>query len=286
MKNCFKLTVVLVFSFLCFLLFPKRASAQVVINEFSQEGSTDWVEIFASEDVDISSWVLYDSASKIATIPVSTSIGPSSSKYYVVDVSNRLNADKDTIKLLKEDESTLVDQVSYGGSGEVCLAGAGGSIARIPDGNSLYDRLLVNTKGLTNGTSVTDPCPTPTPSPTPTPASTSTPTSSPTPTPTSTPTPTPTKKATPKPTVKATPTATPGSEEYVLGLRDEVGNEESPSPEPEEDKESKFPWTSLFFIIPGLGLLGFGGYSFYRQKKGYTNSYEEKNESGQNKENY
>jgi len=84
-----------------------------VINEMSTwETSGDWVELFSPDDVDISGWKLRDSASTIVeTVPQGVSIGPSSSKYYVISAGNRLNRDEDTIRLLMTDDSTLVNEI-------------------------------------------------------------------------------------------------------------------------------------------------------------------------------
>ena len=49
-------------------IFAKGASAQVVINEMSTDGSSDWIELFSSEDIDISGWILKDTTGEVDTI--------------------------------------------------------------------------------------------------------------------------------------------------------------------------------------------------------------------------
>ena len=52
---------VLIFIFI-FLLFPSKTLAQVVINEFSSKGDTEWIELFNSSasSVDLTGWTLSD----------------------------------------------------------------------------------------------------------------------------------------------------------------------------------------------------------------------------------
>lgn len=253
----------LVFVFVFLFVFASKASAQVVINEFSVSppDKYDWVELYSPEVVNISGWKLADETGVFETIPNGKSLGPGI--YYIITKYQRLDNDKDTIYLYDQDDNRK-DVIKYGYPGEVCLPSSDGSIARIPDGGNTYDRLLINTKNQTNGLVVTDPCPTPTPeptntpTPTPTPTHTSTSTSNPTATPTKTPTPTPTKSPTPKPTTTFSPTST--SEELVLGIQN---NTVTPTPTP-EDKiagEKKFPVFPVILI--GAGFLCIAGALFF-----------------------
>jgi hypothetical protein len=215
------LFLILIFSF---FFFPRNVFAQVVINEFSSSTSDDWVELYSSEDVDISGWILRDSASsEVKTLPASIFIGPSSSKFYVIDASNRLNLDTDTVKIFKSDDSTLVDQITYGGDGNICAPNGDQTIGRLPDGTGSFVRFASATKGSENIASV-DPCPTPTPSPSPTTTPTPDPTTAPTttPTPTITSTPVPTKKATPMPTQTVLPSIDPTPQPEVQGVQDSM----------------------------------------------------------------
>lgn len=245
-------------------LLPEISYAQVAVNEFSSYESTgDWVELYAIEDTDISGWILRDTASTVMkTIPQGITIGPTAaSNFYVVEVSNRLNVGGDLIKLLKSDDSTLVDQVSYGDQGGVCAPGSGESIGRYPDANSTIERFSTPTKGGTNNNVSFNSCPTPTPEPTltPTPMPTNTPTpistKTPTPVPTATKTPTPQSTATKSPTPKSTPTSLAESaatgEDLVLGLRNELDSTSSPSSEA-AGTGKKFPVFPVILIVTGF----------------------------------
>ncbi|MCX6704681.1 MAG: hypothetical protein NTZ07_04560 [Candidatus Woesebacteria bacterium] len=257
-------------------IFPQKLSAQVVINEFSSyESSGDWVELYAIEDATISGWILRDTAtSKMATIPQGISIGPSNiSRFYVINVGDRLNRDGDVIKLLKQDDSTLVDQISYGTQGEVCAPGHGQSVGRYPDANATIDRFSSPTQGTSNNNVMLDPCPTPTPSPSLAPATP--PTLSPTSTPakTSTPASTPTRTLTPSQVKSPSPTPAGSPEEMVLG--EEVilprPSATEPSPKSTENPKVKFPLSAIGLIALGMGLISFSVVSIIKSaKKSYT----------------
>lgn len=153
-----------------FLLLPKTTHAQVVINELSTATSSDWIELYSPDDLDISNWIIRDEATTIvATLPPSTSIGPSTSEFLVIEAGNRFNNSGDTIKLLQPDDSTLIDQITYGNSGGVCKPSDSGSIGRYPDANSTIERFSEHTKNTSNGSATLDPCVVPTEVPTNTP---------------------------------------------------------------------------------------------------------------------
>lgn len=240
----------LIFVFVFLFVFASEVSAQVVINEFSPLSSPDWVEVYntSTELADLSVYKLQDAAGN--TLPLSGTILPSG--FATFNWSNRLDNGGDTFSLYKNSDITMT--VTYGGQGNVCLPTSLGSIAWIPDGGNTYDRLFASTKGTTNGTSFTDPCPTPTPeptntpTPTPTPTRTSTATPSPTPAPTKTPstslrtnspTPTPLRSASGQATLKPTPT--PTSEELVLGIQNSVST-----------PGKKFPVFPVILIVAGF----------------------------------
>lgn len=162
--------------FLFLIVLPRQVIAQVVINEFSSATSNDWVELYSDINIDISGWILRDSASSIVkTISQETIIGPSGQvpRYYVIDVGSRLNSDKDKIVLLKSDDSTMVDQISYGSEGEICAPIGNQTIGRSPNGFGAFVRYVLATDWRENNLSQ-DPCPTPTSSPSPSPTSSST----------------------------------------------------------------------------------------------------------------
>ena len=282
------LPTTIIYIIVVLLLFsPAAAHAQVVINEMSTwETSGDWVELFSAEDIDISGWKLRDSASTvIETVPQGISIGPSTSKYYVIEAGNRLNRDVDTIKILKSDDSTTVNEIDYGGVGQVCAAGSGESIGRYPDGNNTVDRFASPTKNLSNDQASLNPCPTPTPTPTPKPTPSPIPTPTSTPTSTKTPTPTPSKTPTPKPTTTPEPEVggvsdnNSGGGGDILGLRNQLATVDSTPPASGSSSKKKFPIFPVILIILGAGLMGFAGYTLFKKMKseGYNNQSEENN---------
>ena len=258
--------------------------ASPLINEFSVAPSDkyDWVELYSSESVDISGYKLADETGVFETIPASTTLGPGI--YYVVSKYQRLDNEGDTI-ILKDTQDQTVDQISYGGEGEVCIPSSEGSIARIPDGGNVYDRLLVNSKGAANSQTATDPCPSPTPIPTNTSAPTPNPTDSPVPTKTPTPTKAPTSTTTP--TIKAAPTInliiTPTTflgEEVnennqgdlllagsgVLGEENTIADNVS-TKSGSNKKDKPFPVFAIFFIVTGGIFISFAVFLFVKQRK-------------------
>jgi signal peptidase len=92
----------------------------LTINEFlpNSEGvdSDDWIEMYSEIDIDISGYILSDETSDMAVIPNPSNIGPSTSKYFVVDVGNRLNNSGDTIFLYTPSKVSLIETVNYTGS--------------------------------------------------------------------------------------------------------------------------------------------------------------------------
>lgn len=283
------LKLVIIFLVLA-LLIPSSVSAQVVINEFSSwESSGDWLELYAFEDTEISGWIVRDNANSIVeTIPSGVSIGPSASLFYVVEVGNRLNRDGDIIKLLKSDDSILVDQVPYGDSGGVCAPGVGQSAGRYPDANSTIERFSAPTKATSN-TSVLAPCPTPIPEPTATFTPTLKPSSTSAPTPTTRPTPTSTKTPTRDSTVLSAETnLSPTQEEEIkidqeekvegkTGDNVQVSEAISGSKEKENGKSKKFPFLAGLLVLSGIGLIGLAFFPMLKaRKEGYNFPNEEK----------
>jgi hypothetical protein len=189
--------------------------AQVKINEFSSETSADWVELYSTEDVDISGWILRDTAnSRIETIPKGTKIGPATNKFFVIGAGNRLNKDEDSIKLYREDDSTAVDQISYGPNEDLCAPEAGQTAGRQPDGTDKITRFIAATEWQANPAEEIA-CPSPSPSPSPNPSASPTPSAnssssnsnqsshpSPSPTPNYSPSPSPSTSPSPKPTTR------------------------------------------------------------------------------------
>lgn len=276
-----------VFFFFCLnLIFLTSANAQVVINEFSSDTSSDWVEIYnaSGADIDLSLYRLRDTSE---TNKKDLSGILANGQVVAFDFSDSLNRSGDTVKLyLMENaqEKTLVDSISYGGNTNLCLPSSSGSIGRAPDANSTIERFSVHTRGAFNGTMNLEPCPTPSPSatPTPTPTPTSTPSSTPTVKPTTTPkasaTPTPKISSTPSPKASSSPsslgsTNSTADQNAVLGLREGLIEEddEAASTSAKVSEGKNFPVLAAIFVLGGVGVLGFGGFTFLKQSKvGYT----------------
>lgn len=98
-----------------FILSPKRAFAQVVINKFYSAEASDWVEIYnTGAPIDTSSLAITDNAGHVKIFP-QCSLQTNGS--YVIDWPSTLNNPGDRIGLTKN--SQLVDCVSYG-DGPIC----------------------------------------------------------------------------------------------------------------------------------------------------------------------
>jgi len=255
-----------------FVFYPRSVSAQV-INEFSSNTSADWIELFSMDDIDISGWILddFNTSTNMATIPSGTFIGPSTSLFYIVEVSSRLNKSGDEISLF-DSIGNLIDKVTYGDKGGPCLPTDAGSIGRYPDANSTIDRFLFSTKGSTNGAGSLDPCPTPisepTSQPTTEPTQNAVSTPSPSSTPASTKTPTPKPTSTIKPTISPKPSQSQGD---VLSIREGLEDSSTTESEVVKEEKKKFPLASIFFILGGGVFSGLAGYSFLKgKKKDYT----------------
>jgi len=186
-------------------LFTGKTYASLYINEFNSSSSSDWVEIYNSDDssVDLSKYIVRDSSSTNKYELTGSLEGKS---FMTFDWGDNLNNTGDTIKLQLKTDDTMIDEVVYGANGTAAPTGSQ-TAGRSPDGSANWSLFTSATKGSSNNSSTV--VPTPTPSPTPTQSPTNTPT--PTPTPTSAPTPTPTKALTPTPTKakSATPSPSP-----------------------------------------------------------------------------
>jgi hypothetical protein len=114
----------------------------------------DWVELYGSEDVDLSGWTMVDAmrdGEQPWTFPEGTTL--SAGEYLVVNVDGGsegglhvpFRLDLYGGDLLLFDGDTLVDE------GRFPLAFAGVSWARVPDGGPYWEQLLTPTEGATNG---------------------------------------------------------------------------------------------------------------------------------------
>jgi len=173
------------------------------------------------------------------------------------------------------------DTLSYGQGAMVGKPPTNKSVGRYLDGSSNFYVLDAPTPGTPN--SYTQP--TPTPSPTPISTSTPAPTLTPTPAPTTTPVPTVLAVATKKPKITPKPTINRDENDDngdILGLRNELMA--SPSPDPEEETEKKFPFVAGLFLFGGTGLIGVAGYTFIKNgKKEYNKDSKKERSDGFNK---
>jgi len=106
-------------------------SATVLINEFvpTPSSGNDKIELYSDTGQDLTGWILEDSTSKIADL--SGIMGADS--YLEVEVSNRLDATGDTIKLI-DSSSTTIDEVTYGtGASDAPVASTGETAGRYPN---------------------------------------------------------------------------------------------------------------------------------------------------------
>jgi hypothetical protein len=265
--------------FVPIFIFVPEVLAQVVINEVLPNPSGDdkeneWVEIYNSDNTPfvIDGYKLSDRNDNQIVLSGSVDkwlvIYPKGEGGFAV-----ANSGSTTITLLGSDDSEI-DKFTYTGSSE------DKSWGRIPDGGGINSEKLNPTSGGAN-----EAPPTPTPSPTETP----TPTASLAPTPTSTPTSTPKSTviaaATKRPTMTLRPTIDKdedNSDGDILGLRD--GLIASPSPDPEEEAEKKFPFMAGLFLFGGTGLIGVAGYTFIKNgKKEYNKDSKKERSDGFNK---
>lgn len=223
----------------------------LVINEISTYSSEDWVEIYSDSELDISGYELKDSVGNSKLIPENTTIG-TDTNYYVVDFSNKLNKDEDTVTLYDKEKNQL-DSVSYGKAGQLCAPENGQSIGRKPDGSGGFQRLANETR-LEINTDLEAPCPTPKPDPT------TTPTPNPTTNPEKTPTPKPTIAASPTPRVlsaTSSPTrkSTPAKSEETKTSWTTPESESTAEPEAEvlsdTDKKISSKLIAAIFILAG-----------------------------------
>lgn len=257
MRKIFLITLIYLF----FVFFPTSVSAQVVINEFSSNSDTEWVELYNTtlNSIDLTGWKIQDGAQPPELL--SGTIQPQA--YFVFEHNSGWlnNSGSDSITL-KDLSDTAIDGVTYGSGGVVGIPAPDKSAGRVPNSSTTWQNNLSWTKGYVN------PDPTPSPSPTTTATSTSVPTQSPTPTPT------PTKSPTPSPTKSPTPKASnsPSPSPEVLGeetspTNDPKTQEVSPTPLVLDSAKKKFPFIPVLFIGSGLAMIVFAAVQLMNAKK-------------------
>lgn len=208
--------VVVFFAFLFFLHFANPAFvAGLVINEFSSASSSEWVEIYNSDEQTYSLQnvvLFFDGTSVTQKVSFCDNDQISAKSFKLItrpSSSYWLANSGDTLILKKEDD--VIDSISYGSGQSLGAPTSSQSASRIPDGGSW----VLNNSPSPQGDEASFVCPTPTPTPTNSP--TPTPTSTTTPAATSTPSPTPTKTLTPTSTSNTlTSKITPSAQENVL----------------------------------------------------------------------
>lgn len=185
--------VICIFIFTFFAL-PIEASARVWINEFSSNGSDDWIEVYndAAQPINLELYRLRDS-SATNKLDMSGQIEPGG--YAVFDWGTKLNNSGDTIKLVSaSDENTVIDEIVYGNSEDIAAPAAGQSAGRQADGGSPLVVFANPSKNAPNADVQTIPTATVIPEKVPTPTKIPTPTKTPTPKKISPPTKSPTTK--------------------------------------------------------------------------------------------
>ncbi|MDP3955517.1 MAG: lamin tail domain-containing protein [bacterium] len=274
MSHWEKIFYSLVIASAIFLFLAKTVLAQVVINEFSSNNGTDWVEVYntSEESIDLSGSYYQLRDTSPSGNPKNLDCLLPDSGHFSVDWGNNLNNDGDRIVLLKGEQ--MIDCVAYGdGNGSVCEGkeqvdleklNPGEYGVRDPEGSGGW----IKTTSRTSAGSSECLTPAPTPTPTPTPRPTNIPTPTPTPKPPS-PTPkppTPTPRPTPKPTPTKMPTATPSvsasdedEESLVLSASSVSELTMMPSPTPPEStpqilgENTSKPNNFFPFVFIGLG---------------------------------
>lgn len=249
--------------------FKSDTFAQVAINEFCSNCSSEWVELYnlTTDPIDIDGWsMLFGSPSQ--SLVISSSNYPNTrvilpNSFFIITLgSSWMNNGGDTLELFDNTSSTSpIDIATYSGT-----ITSGNTYSRIPDGTGNFVSNTSATQGQNNQ-----------------PLPTSTPTQAPTPTPTPTakpnPTATPTTSKSPSGDLRPSPTATPKppkpsqsdeladeidikeNEELILGL-------ESPTPTPtpvQDNKKTSFP-LPIIAIILGFLLLSSAGFMLIKKK--------------------
>lgn len=178
-----KLIFFIIISTAAFFAYTKAVYATIVINEFSSSTSDDWVEIYNTDTITatISGLKIRDETN---TNHKDLSGELASGGFTVINFNSWLNNSGDTVKLVSVDgnNETVLDSISYGTSGDICVPDTNGSIGRYPDGGNII-RFASSTKGGSNNSSNQSDCITPTPIPSHTPVPSNTPVPSHTPKP-------------------------------------------------------------------------------------------------------
>ena len=270
----FQTAVVFAFLVIGGTVFAQKAHAQVVVNEISPASNPEWVELYntGTTEVSLDGYKLNMGNGQEVEFSPTDTISGGGFKLIKQGAnsgwsSNLLNNDGDTVSLIDPSGTTLSGGITYGDGG-VCVPSSSQSVGRVStvegvDGTNTIDRFATPTEGSSNYGATLASCSVP--------ESTETPTPSPSPSPTPTPTPKPTKTPTPKPSPTNQPIAggPDQTQDDVLGLREQL-NQEDDSNNQESSSTKSFPILAVVLIVLGSLFMGFGAYTFYKQKKGYT----------------
>ncbi len=254
MKQILKVVeILMLIIFFCFT-FACEVFAQVVINEFVPDSTTEWIELYnASSSADyIKNYYLDDDTDFENDIgskkKLLTSLNTINPTFPYIETSSFLNNSGDWVVLFDQD-GNILDQLQYTSN-----PGKDISIGRYPDNSGNFSILAYSTKADGNAA---PPTATPTETPQPTQTPTVTPTSTPTPTPTKTLSPTPAKTPTPTPTKKPDPTEGPNEESSLSGSVLGAGNTfSSPVVFQSQDIKNKPAIIALSLIGSGVIFIG------------------------------
>jgi hypothetical protein len=161
------------------------ARATVTVNEISPMSDPDWVELYndSSESADLAGFRLRDST-ETNKRDLTGQMLPYG--YSVIQFGNLLNNKGDTVRLLQitGDGEIMLEEVTFGENGSVCMPDEGGTIGRQTDGRESFVVLGSATPGNSNSGSPVVPCASPTsvPAHSPKPSHTTAPTVKPDPT--------------------------------------------------------------------------------------------------------
>jgi hypothetical protein len=145
--------IVLLGTFLLTFLFllPVPTLAKVWINEFSSNGSNDWIELYndADEQVSLEDLRIRDSS---ATNKLDLTGQIAGKGFAIFDWGTKLNNDGDMIRLLsKSDESSVIDQIIYGEAKDVSAPSSNQTAGRQQNGGGSCVLFTTGTKGTSNG---------------------------------------------------------------------------------------------------------------------------------------
>lgn len=169
-------TVYLSFFLISFLfVFSSSCLAQVVINEFSSNTSTEWVELYntsSDQTLNLDGWRIIDAnASTSDDLDLNGCISPLEFRKFSRTEGWLNNTGSDTITL-KNNNGDSIDSITYGSGGVVSIPSTQQSAGRDPDGGSIWKIFDMPTPTDITCQNSSSPSPSPTPNPNPSNSST------------------------------------------------------------------------------------------------------------------